>query len=133
GVRENGVEPKPRRGFIARLWRVQNPRGGDGGLYSAHPCASPFGLLRSSKRLSCRLVPKTPGAFLHERSEPRVKTREGFHSPTERVRIPATRPIKNPGIFMPGFCYWWRWRDLNPISYQYKAGQCGTKPLKSVV
>src|SRR5690606_4101486 len=114
GVRENGVEPKPRRGFIARLWRVQNPRGGDGGLYSAHPCASPCGLLRSSKRLSCRLVPKTPGAFLHERSEPRVKTREGFHSPTERVRNSRHAANKKPRHFHAGVLYWWRWRDLNP-------------------
>lgn len=78
---EASLGGKPGRVFIAQLWQVQNPRGGDGGLYSAHPCASPCGLLRSSKRLSYRLL-----------------------NPTERVRIPATRPIQNPGIFMPEFC-----------------------------
>ncbi|WP_430461798.1 hypothetical protein ACQUQU_03140 [Thalassolituus sp. LLYu03] len=49
------------------LWAIHGPApaGACGGAY----CSRQY-------------VTKTPGAFLHERSEPSVKTMDGFHSPT---------------------------------------------------
>src|SRR5690606_1541671 len=61
-----------------------------------------------------QFVTKTSGAFLHERSEPWVKIREGFHSPTERVRNSRHAANKLMG-----------WIALRAIHGPDPAGACG--------